>query len=99
MKALVMGLFSMDGKSEKGPYSFGRMFVMVPVEQVQNGKMTKIGYGYEPKELDIKPEAVGQFIGLKLPAELDLVTDVQSTFDGFKTVCVGLNRPAPAKVA
>lgn len=99
MKLLVMGVLSMDGKSDKGPYSFGRLYGMAPMESVQNAKLTKVGYGYEPKEMDLDPAAVAQFQGLKLPAELDLITDVKAGFDGYKTICVGVNRPNVAKVA
>ncbi|HYV61878.1 MAG TPA: hypothetical protein VE958_04360 [Bryobacteraceae bacterium] len=97
----VIGIKRMHGvgKATGNKYDFAELFVMVGIDQVSGEKFSIEGYGSEVASMECDPSVVSQFSGIDYPAELDLKTDQKLVRGEFKTVCVGLNRPAELKVA
>lgn len=100
MKANVCGVRRMAGtaKSSGNAYDMCNVSLLVPVEVVNNAKMQINGAGFSVMEMPLAVEALPQFMGLKFPCQVELVTDVKPRGGKLETVVVGLvgSRPAAA---
>jgi len=98
MKAYVCGVKRMAGtaKSTGNAYEMCNISVMTPVEQVNNPKMQINGAGFAIMEIPLDVVALPQFMNLKYPVQMVLVTDVRMRSGKAETVVTGFE---PLKVA
>lgn len=85
-----MGAYRMTGvaKTSGKPYDMGKLVIEVPVENVAQPNMTRVGYGLTTNELDVAPECVAKF-NFHYPLQLDLEVDQQLQFGRLQAVIVG----------
>ena len=78
MKIQVLGVKRMTGtaKESGNPFDMGALLVIVPIENISNGKITIIGYGYETGEMLLDPECIKQFESFKYPCALELTLEI-----------------------
>jgi len=94
MQAMVTGVSRMKGvgKSSKQPYDIAKLFVLQPVKPVSRENMELSGFGFETAEISMRPDALTQFEGVKFPANLDLVTDMEARGGVLLPIVVGVKR-------
>jgi len=95
MKATVIGVTRMNGKSKKTgrPYDMARILVLQPVDINTTEDYIKAGFGYQAAELDLRPDAISKFGQVKFPCELELITDNEMMFGRLITVVTGIAAP------
>lgn len=102
MKMFVIGVKKVSGtaKASGDPFTITRLLCLVPVENVTMKSVQITGFGSEVAELELAPEALAQFSGLKhgQPQALDLSTETRHIRGKFETVVVGLEKPNLAAV-
>jgi hypothetical protein len=100
MKFFAAGVKVLSGESKKSGADFemSMIFGLAPVENFQKGKLQAVGYGYEPMEIQLDPDAIDQFKSVKFPAELDLETDAVPRFGKYETVVIGIKGAKPVAV-
>lgn len=98
MKVNVIGVMQMSGtgKESKRPYSLAKIFVLAPIENVQNEHMTRVASGFEVMEVDLSPTAFPAFQELRYPMVLDLSTDMVPRAGKLNTVVTGFHREKAA---
>ncbi len=92
MKFNVIGAKRIEGvaKVSGNPFDMCRVYCVVPIEQ-SAGKTKVSGFGSELAELELSPDALPQFAGLKFPCELELKVDQRFVFGEFRSVVVGVD--------
>jgi hypothetical protein len=79
------------GKESRKPYDFTVVKTMRPVQAVATDRMTVQGHGFFEVEVSADDKVVSQFAGVKLPAELELLTDARpDRFGKLELVVVGV---------
>lgn len=98
MKANVCGVKRMAGtaKGSGNAYEMCNISVLVAVEQVNNPKMQINGAGFDTMELPLDVAALPQFMNLKYPMQMTLLTDVRMRAGKPQTVVTGFE---PVKAA
>lgn len=101
MRANVCGVKRMAGtaKGSGNAYEMCNISILVPVEIVNTAKMQVNGAGYAPMEIPLDVAALPQFMNLKFPTTVDLVTDVRPRAGKMETVVVGIAQPLPKAAA
>lgn len=101
MKMHVAGVKVLTGTSKKNgqPFVMATVFGLVPVENFAKADLAARGFGFEPSEVALDPDAVEAFKDVKLPALLDLETDAVPRFGKYETVVIGIVKPAALKPA
>ncbi len=99
MRAIVIGVKRMSGigKESGNSYDMARLICIAPIDAVNNASLRIEGFGFEPAEIELAPEAIGQFAGIKFPAELELKEEARARRGQFVMYIVGLERPVVAK--
>ena len=96
MKMNVCGVQRIAGTSKAGSaFDMCELLALVPIEAV-NGKVNISGSGFKVMQVPLDPAAMPQFMGLKFPLSVELVTDVRPNRGQLETVVVGI---AQAKAA
>lgn len=97
MKTTLIGCMHMSGvgKDSKRPYSFARLYLLAPIENISNEIMTRKATGFEAMELDIEPESVGKFLAATYPLRVDLETDMVPRAGKMVTVAIGFKVLTP----
>jgi hypothetical protein len=95
MKFHVIGVKRIEGtaKASGNPFDMCRLFCLVPIE-IGAGKTKVSGFGMEVAEMELEPEALQQFAGLKFPADVELRIDQKFVFGEFRSVVTGLEGQA-----
>ena len=97
MKMHVIGVKRVSGLSKAGnDFDMCSVLCLVPIETGSHGKVAIEGYGSELAEIGCESKAVSQFSKLKLPAEVDLLTEQRFFRGKFETVVVGVANPLSA---
>ncbi len=91
MRVKVCGVKRVEGvgKESGSPFDMCRIFILVPVENVMQGKTKITGFGSELAEMELAQEALPQFSGLSFPAELELHTEQRMFRGKFEPDCAG----------
>jgi hypothetical protein len=92
MKLNVCGVKRVTGnaKSDGAPFDISRVLCLIPIEAGAFGKVKITGFGFELAELEVSPEAIPQFDGLKLPAFVELATETKFMRGKLETVVTGV---------
>lgn len=100
MKMTVVGVQRISGtaKASGNAYDMCNVMGLVPIEVVNNAKMQINGAGMKVMEIPLDPAALPEFMSLKFPSTVELVTDVRPRSGKLETVVVGI-APALAKAA
>jgi len=100
MKLQVIGVKRVAGtaKATGAPFDMCTLYAITPIENVNNGKLTVQGGGFELTEIALDPEALPSFQSLKFPCALELSTDIRPYRGEFQAVVVGFT-PAARAVA
>ena len=94
MKILVAGVRRMAGTSKAGSlFDMTTLSVLTPVER-QSGKINIDGAGYSVMELPVDVAVLAQFMGLKYPANYDVVIEPRPRSGRLESTVVGLAEPA-----
>lgn len=101
MKILVAGVQRIAGTSKTGSaFDMCNVSCLVPVEAVNNGKISVSGAGYKLMEIPADAAILSQFQGIKFPCILDLETEPRPRNGKVETVVCGLAvAPAVVKAA
>lgn len=96
MKANVVGVRRMAGtaKTSGNAYDMCNITLLVPVEVVNTPKMQINGAGFGVMELPLDPASLPQFMNLKFPASVELVTEPRPRGGKVETVVTGLAKAA-----
>lgn len=93
MKMQVVGITRIAGVSSKSgkprPYDMPKVVCLQPVQIQKKEAYERSGFGYEPLEVDLDPEAFESFSQVKFPCVLELITDSRALFGRLQTICVG----------
>lgn len=102
MRVTVRGAYTMQGTGQKSgnPYSMCMLVIETKQESVANPKMTRVGFGYDTKDLDMEAEAFERLIrsGAVCPFQADLVVGSRVGFRGLEAVITEV-RPVQLKAA
>lgn len=92
MRVKVCGVKRVEGvgKESGSPFDMCRVLILVPVENVTQGKTKITGFGSELAEMELAQEAMPQFSGLSFPAEVELHTEQRMFRGKFETYCAGI---------
>lgn len=98
MKVLVSGVKQTEGnaKATGNPFCMTRVFALVPIEPAA-GKIRVQGFGYEVAEMELAPEALPAFNGMRFPCQLELEVDQKFLFGEFRSIVVGVKAPVGVK--
>jgi hypothetical protein len=92
MKMLVAGVQRIAGTSKTGSaFDMCNVTCLVPVEAMNNGKITISGTGFKIMEVPLDAGAMAQFSGVKFPVVLDLDTEPRPRNGKVETVVTGIN--------
>lgn len=99
----VAGFQRMSGiaKATGSPFEMFKIFVLVPIENVNKASFQSTGSGFITRDLPLEPSALQKFMAIphsSFPLELDLETEPVPTGRGFETMVVGF-RTAQVKAA
>jgi len=96
MQVTVLGVRRMQGvgKASKQPYDMATLLVMQSIRPFSKEGLNISGYGFEPSEVSLKPEALEQFSGCKFPCVLDVDTDMENRGGKLQPVVIGIARKA-----
>lgn len=96
MQVTVLGVRRMQGvgKQSKAAYDMATLLVMQPIKPFAKEGLTISGYGFEPSEVSLKPEALEQFAALKFPLQVDVETDMENRAGKLQPIVVGIVRKA-----
>jgi hypothetical protein len=93
MKIFVAGVERIAGTSKAGsPFDMCNLHALVPVEPMQNAKITIQGSGLKSMDIPLANEALAQFLPLasKMPCWMDVTTEPRPRNGKFETVVVDL---------
>lgn len=92
MKAYCLGVTRMRGvgRTSKQAYDMGKLIVMNAVRPFSKEGLEISGYGYEPAEVALAPDALEKFAHVKFPALLDLETDMETRGGKLQPIVTGL---------
>ena len=93
MKMLVTGAAHTHGtkKINGAPYSMAMVFCNQPIEDVDSANYNKVGHGFEPVSIACEPSVVSILKSQKLPAIIDLLTDMRLRMGKLEPYIVGVN--------
>jgi hypothetical protein len=96
MKAMMIGVVRRRGKAKESgnDYDMCNATLLTPVEPMNNGKMVVEGAGFDTMEMPVEPSALANFLTLKFPASVELVTEARPRRGKVETVIVGLAKAA-----
>ena len=91
MKIQVLGVKRIKGiaKATGNEFDMCHVYGMVPIEAGGGGKVVVSGFGFEVAEMRLDPECLPEFAKVKLPALLDLKTDMTPFMGKFETIVIG----------
>ena len=100
MRVKALGAYRMTGvaKASGKPYDMGKLIISVPVENMAQPNMTRVGYGTTTNELDVEPEAIVNF-NFQYPCELDLEVGQQIQFGRLQAIITGAKVAEKLKAA
>lgn len=100
MRVKALGAYRMTGtaKASGKPYDMGKLIIEVPVENMAQPNMTRVGYGTTTNELDVMPDCVSKF-NFHYPLELDLEIDQVLQFGRLQAIIVGAKKAVEGKGA
>jgi hypothetical protein len=98
MKLTVCGVKRIQGnaKATGNPFDMCHVNALVSVAP-SRGKINVDGYGFEQAQMELAPEAIEQFSGMRFPCEVELKIEQRHMFGEFRSVVVGVEG-APAKL-
>lgn len=100
MRVRARGAYTMKGTSSKtgNAYDMCNLVIETAQETVGRQKMTRVGLGWDQKELEMSHECFAemQSMGLMFPLELDLEVGHRVGFSGLQSV---IERVHPVKKA
>jgi len=98
VKFMIVGVKRIEGtaKASGQPFDMCRAYCLVPIE-ASSGKTKVSGHGLEVAELELLPEALPAFAGMKFPAEVELKIEQKFVFGEFRSVVVGLDPAAQVR--
>lgn len=97
MKIFVAGVERIMGTSKTGsPFDMCNLHALVAIESVSNAKITIQGAGFKPMAIPLANEAMPDFISLKTPCWVDVITEPRPRGGKFETVVVGVQALAKA---
>jgi len=100
MKLTYLGVKRIQGykKSDGEPFDMCTLFVSVPIQKGVFGKTDRkthiTGHGCEPAEMQCDAACVSQFETLPSGVDVELLTEQRFFMGEFKTMIVGVKRPA-----
>lgn len=96
MKLTVLGVKNISGNAKEtgNPFTISRLIAITPIEMVNQKNVQISGHGFEVAELELDPDSLNKFAGLKFPISLDLETDSKAIRGKFETVVTGFVQPA-----
>jgi len=93
MKVLVLGVSRMHGLSQKSvppkPYDMCKLAYATPLQLVESTNRTLLGFGFEPQDVDLSPDALQQFRDIKFPSVLDITIEPNPT-NLRRNICTGV---------
>lgn len=94
MIVTFIGAYRRSGtsKSSGNPYDMCKLTFGVPMQEVTSASMNYTGYGFESKEIDIKPEVLQEFVGMSPFSQVDVIIEPKPT-NFNQTWVVGINPP------
>lgn len=98
MKILILGVSRRTGISDDGkgsPYDIARINTLQPITSRDNAHNKFIAAGFRggpTAEVELEPNAINEFLGLKYPAEYEVDTDSRLGQGGLITVVTGLKK-------
>ena len=102
MNVTIIGLMHMAGigKESKRPYDMARLYVLSPLENVQNDSMTRKAAGFEAMEIDLAKEAVPLFLNQSYPLKAELKVDMLPRAGKLSPVVTGfVNAESAARLS
>lgn len=102
MNVTIIGIMHMAGigKESKRPYDMARLYVLSPLENVQNDSMTRKAAGFEATEIDLAKDSVPLFLNQSYPLKADLKVDMLPRAGKLSPVVTGfVNAESAARLA
>lgn len=105
MKVLLAGVVHAKGISKEGrPFDFAKIVALQPFAASMSPKFNSQGAGYESVPLDLDPECLPAFTGLRYPGLYDVEFDSRLTRRGIEQIAIGCKpvaaeKPGPADKA
>lgn len=102
MNVTIIGLMHMAGigKESKRPYDMARLYVLSPLENVQNETMTRKAAGFEAMEIDLAKDSVPLFLNQSYPLKAELKIDMLPRAGKLSPVVTGfVNAESAARLA
>lgn len=101
MRVTALGAYSMKGTAKKSgsSYDMAKLVIRVPMENVANANMTRMGYGFTTNELDMEVQALPKFNFQYPPegVELDLIVGSELRFGRLQSVITGFQKVQAVK--
>lgn len=99
MKLHVLGVKRLSGTSKAGnQFDMATLVGLTPVDTGARGSIRVEGFGFDVAEIQVAPEAVQQFSGIKFPAMLELETEARPYMGKFETTVVGVKSQSASKI-
>lgn len=101
MKVNVAGIKRISGTAKVSgkPFEMCTLFILAAIEPSSSEKVQISGFGYEPLEMPVSPEALKQFEHIKFPSSVEIVMDTQARYGKFESVCIGVVATPPQSKA
>lgn len=95
LKMQVVGVKVINGltKANNSPFEISRLFCLVPIETGKFSTITVAGHGFELAEIEFDPASLPQFVGMKFPLTLELLTSQVFSRGKFETIVTGFSLP------
>lgn len=102
MRVTVRGAYTMKGTSKKSGNAYDMCYLVIETKQesVANANMTRVGLGYDSKELEMETGAFERLsrAGVTFPVQADLVVGAKVGFRGLESIITEVN-PVALKAA
>lgn len=90
MKMHVLGAKLLKGTKDGNGWDMSTVFVQTKIENMQNAKVTVLGYGFEITEMPLDSECIDQFRNITFPAVVDLEIGMRPRMGKFESYVSGV---------
>lgn len=95
MKILVAGAQRIKGTSKAGnAFDMCTITTLVPVESVNNPKVSIQGHGFKTMEMNLDPACLADFAAMKGPSFFDVTLEPRPHMGKYETTVVAVTKAA-----
>jgi len=94
MKLMILGVTRRHGKGKDSGNDYDMAFVnsITPLSSSSRPDNIFQAHGFRQLEIELDPNSIDQFSGLKFPAEYEVTTGSRPSNNGLVTVVTGLQK-------